>query len=448
MGFTEKVARFISRTRDSEIPSPAYEHAKVAFADWLAVTLAGKDDPVVNILVRLADRMGGNEQASILGHDQKRDLLQATLVNGAASHALDFDDSLETFHGHPSVTLFPALLALSEFLGKSGIDFLASYIIGLQVGAAIGLCAGTEQYQNGWHCTSTIGHLASAAGCARLLQLEEKETRFALGIAGTQASGLKGVFGTMCKPLHAGKSSQAGLLSALLAADGFTSTEDILEGRFGFFDVLEGRVREEAYPLLENQRWVVEELAQKYHASCHFTHAPIESIWEIMRKHQLSMEKIESIEVRCSRLAFDVAAKTSPKTGLEGKFSIFYCVANAILSGDTGIAAFTEDRVNDPSTRQSMQKISVTPMDDFEPLKSEVLVKTVGGEVFSTSVDVFKEVPDLETKRNKIGAKFRSLCEPVIGKDKADELFSAILSMNKTKKIGEIVHWLNRAVLG
>ena len=133
---------------------------------------------------------------------------QATLINGSASHALDYDDTLRSFLGHPSVTLFPGLLALAEWQGKPGLDFLTAYLVGLQAGATVGGAAGLAHYKAGWHGTSTIGYLASAAGAARLLGLNEVETTWALGIAGTQASGLKRVFGTMCKPFHAGRCAQ------------------------------------------------------------------------------------------------------------------------------------------------------------------------------------------------------------------------------------------------
>src|SRR3989339_1414789 len=243
---TGRIARFIVGTDASNIPSVVYEHAKVAFLDWFAVTMVGKEEPLVLKLIRFADLMGGDEQATVLGHGVKKNVSLATLINGSASHALDYDDTI--FLGdipiHPSATLFPSLLAFSEWKGKKGIDFLTAYIIGFETGACIGECLDSEHYLDGWHATSTIGRLASAAGCANLMGLDENQTIYALGIAGTQASGLKRVFGSMCKPFHAGRASQVGLEAALLASDGFTSAEDILEGSAGFFKVLKGQAKE------------------------------------------------------------------------------------------------------------------------------------------------------------------------------------------------------------
>jgi 2-methylcitrate dehydratase PrpD len=266
---TKVLARFIAETGASDIPPIVYEHAKVAFLDWFAVAMAGKDEPLVLKLIRFSDLMGGTEQASILGHGIRRNVSLATLINGSASHALDYDDTMGVYLPvHPSSTLFPSLLALSEWRGKAGIDFLAAYLIGFKVAACIQACAGSEHYLAGWHATSTIGRLASAASCAKLMGLDEQQTVYALGIAGTQASGLRRVFGTMCKPFHAGKASQDGLEAVLLAMEGFTSAEDILEGPAGFFQLFKGRIKEEAVDSL-GKTWDVEHLAQKYHASAH-----------------------------------------------------------------------------------------------------------------------------------------------------------------------------------
>lgn len=435
---TRAIARFIVNTEDTAIPQQVCEHAKVAFMDWLAVTMAGNEDPLVKKLIRYADLMGGNEQATILGHGLKKSVSQAALINGAASHALDYDDTLRAFLGHPSVTLFPALLALGEWKEKSGTNFLIAYIIGLKAGAAIGACAGMEHYMSGWHATSTLGHLASAAACARLMGLDEQQTSYALGIAGTQASGLKRVFGTMCKPFHAGRSSQAGLMAALLAEDNFTSAEDILEGPHGFFQVLKGEVNEKVVATL-GKTWDIENLAQKYHASCHATHSPIEAALSIVEKEGLSPEEISSIEIHSSQLALDAAGNMAPRTGLEGKFSIPYCVANAILRGNTGMQAFTDEKVNDPEVVGFMEKISVSLDNGIEALEANVKVKAAGGREFSAFSDILKQIPDLEIKRSKIKEKFSDLCGPVLGEAKTEDLMEAILALEEVGSIGSLV---------
>jgi 2-methylcitrate dehydratase PrpD len=429
-GFTAKLASFIVNTDEQNIPEWAYEHAKVAFMDWLAVTFAGKDDPLVKILIDYADAVGGKKQATIIGYHMKKDVSSAALINGSASHVLDYDDTLVSFFGHPSVTIFPSLLALSEWRGKSGKDFLTAYIIGLQVGATIGACASLDHYMAGWHATSTLGHIASAAACARLLGLSGKQATYALGIGGTQSSGLKRVFGTMCKPFHAGRSSQSGLLAALLAEQGFTSAEDIFEGPQGFFEALRGKVNDDIVNIL-GQLWDVQNLQQKYHASCHATHSPLEAALSIIKGEKIELDDIKNITVHASTLSLSAAGKTEPASGLEGKFCIPYCVANVLLREETGMQAFTDEKVNDPAVRAIMKKINVINDPKMQALESLVEVETNNGKSFQAFSDILQQTPPLEVKKERVASKFLDLCEPVMGKKKSLTLKKKIENMDK-----------------
>ena len=428
---TKMIARFIVGTNGNDIPPSVFEHAKIVFMDWLAVLLAGKEELLVLKLIRYTDLLGGLEQSTILGHGFKKSVSHAALINGSASHALDYDDTMKTFFGHPSVTIFPGLLAFAEWKEKTGSEFLTAYIVGLKAGACIGSCAGNEHYSTGWHATSTMGRLASAAGCAKLMALNERQAIYALGIAGTQASGLKRVLGTMCKALHAGSASQGGLMAAMLAEDDFTSAEDILEGPQGFFQAFKGKVDERAVGSL-GKTWEIESLAQKYHASCHFTHSPIEAVLRIAQQEGLTYQDIKSIRIYCSQMGHDSAGRMEPKTGLEGKFSISYCVANALLRGETGMQAFTEEKVTDIQARKFMERISlfVDPEIGAMGLGARTELETNSGESYEAFVDVFEEIPDLETKKEKIKAKFMDICIPLLGEMKTEKIKEEILSLD------------------
>ncbi len=440
-GCTAKLASFISHTDAAKIPQWAYEHAKVAFMDWLAVTFAGKDDPLVVKLINYTDMMGGNEQATIIGYHRKKDVSSAALINGSASHALDYDDTLVSFLGHPSVTIFPALLALSEWRSKSGHEFLTAYLIGLQAGGTVGACASLDHYMAGWHATSTLGHLASAAACSRLIGISENQTVYALGIAGTQASGLKRVFGTMCKPFHAGRASQSGLMAALLAEQGFTSAKDILEGPQGFFEALKGKVNEDIVAML-GLGWDVKNLSQKYHASCHATHSPLEAALSVIKAENIRLDDIKTIIVHASTLSLQAAGKTEPVTGLEGKFSISYCVANAILRGETGMRAFTDELVNDATVQALMKKITVINDPEMKALESLVEVDTHQGRSFHAFSDILQQIPSLEVKKERVASKFLDLCGPVLGKRKALALKKRIEAMDTLQDMGDMAEAL------
>ncbi len=441
VAMTRILADFIASFDRQKIPETAYRHAKVAFIDWLAVTYGGKDDPLVEKLITVARLMGGNVQATLIGREMKTDVSHATLVNGACSHALDYDDTMVSFFGHPSVTLFPSLLALSEWKALGGEELLTAYLIGLQAGGTIGRCAGLEHYMAGWHATSTLGHLASAAACSRLLGLDEKQTVHALGIAGTQSSGLKRVFGTMCKPFHAGRASQSGLIAALLASDGFTSAEDILEGPHGFFAILKGKVEPQFLELL-GLGWDVETISQKYHASCHATHSPLEAAVKIVKENQIAIPDIARITVYSSQMALDASGKPAPETGSEGKFSIPYCVANAIITGETGNQAFTDGKVQDPKTRELMDRITVELDSSKTALEATVQVKTKAGNSFEVDSDILQQIPPLEIKQDRIRKKFMDLAGPFVGGRKADELIRMIEELQDFKSMKELISHL------
>jgi 2-methylcitrate dehydratase PrpD len=447
-GLTRIIARFITQVDPSSIPVEDYEQAKVAFLDWFAVLMAGKDEPLVKKLIHYDMLMGGHAQATILGHGQKTNVIQAALINGAMSHALDYDDTMAQFQGHPTVTLYPGLLALSEWKEKNGRDFLTAYIVGLKAGGVIGACAGAEHYGAGWHGTSTIGRLASAAGCARLLGLNEQETVYALGIAGTQAAGLKRVFGTMCKPYHAGKASQVGLEAALLAGDGFDSAEDILEGPDGFFQLLKGRINEKAVDSL-GKTWDTDKLAQKYHASCHGTHSAIEVVLHMVQNDNLTPSDVKSITVHTTQTALAIAGKKTPQTGLEGKFSIYYCVANALLRGDTGMQAFTDEKVNDPAVKSLMEKISVVAVPDTSilGLAAKVEVETLSGKRLEGFTDILNEIPPLEMKRKKVQAKFGDLCVPLLGRKTSEDLIHSIMALDQVENIKSFINSFHEQII-
>ncbi|MBI9076227.1 MAG: MmgE/PrpD family protein [Desulfatibacillum sp.] len=423
-GMTRLLADFCSQTPASSIPEDMLEHAKVAFMDWLAVTYGGKDDPLVAKLMAYADQEGGNPQATIIGFGSKKSLGQAALINGAASHALDYDDTLVSFLGHPSVTLFPALLALAEKENKSGREFLDAYIMAVQIGGTIGACAGLDHYLAGWHGTSTLGHIASAAGCARLLGLNPEQTVWALGIGATQASGLKRSFGTMCKPFHAGRASQSGLMAAMLAREGFTGAEDALEGPQGFFEALKGKVNEDILSML-GLGWDVVNLSQKYHASCHATHSPLEAARQVKEDNSLDLADIEKIRVHSSEVTMQAAANSNPKTGTEGKFSVVYCVANALLREVTGMAAFTDAMVNDPQVRNLMEKIELVKDESMAGLESRVFIRAKGRDYEGFS-DILQQIPSLEAKHERVRAKFLDLAGAIIGLEKAQRLAEGI----------------------
>jgi 2-methylcitrate dehydratase PrpD len=241
----------------------------------------------------------------------------------------------------------------------------------------------------------------------------------------------------MCKPFHAGRASQSGLLAALLAEKGFTSAEDILEGPQGFFEALKGKVNEDVVTML-GLGWDVQNLQQKYHASCHATHSPLEAALAIIKGENIELDAIKSITVHASTLSLQAAGKNEPASGLEGKFSISYCVANALLRGVTGMQAFTDEKVNDPAVRAIMKKIKVINDPKIMALESIVEVEVNNGKSFQAFSDILQQTPPLEVKKERVASKFLDLCEPVLGKKKSLALKKKIESMDTLQNMKDM----------
>jgi 2-methylcitrate dehydratase PrpD len=197
---TRALAAFAASLRYKDLPAPALAVAKHCILDWLGVTLAGSHDPLVGMLVEEVEDQGGNAQAGIIGWDRRASMSQAALVNGAAGHALDFDDVLRAFMGHPTAPVLPALLALAERRGATGRDIIQAFAAGVETEARIGRMMTESHYARGFHSTATLGTIGAAVACGRLLGFDADRMATAMGIAATQSAGLKSMFGTMCTP--------------------------------------------------------------------------------------------------------------------------------------------------------------------------------------------------------------------------------------------------------
>ena len=276
--------------------------------------------------------------------------LSAALVNGAAGHALDYDDVNMAMPGHPSVAILPGLLALAELRRSSGREVITAFVAGYETACRIGAAMQPGHYNLGFHSTGTVGAFGAAAACARLLGLDAEATAMALGIAGTQAAGLKSQFGTMCKPFHAGKAAQNGLLAARLAARGFSSRADIIECVQGFASTHGPDFSPEAALATPEAGLHLFANLFKYHAACYLTHAPIECARRLREQHRLTPEAVAGITLRLDASCERVCNIQAPVDGLQSKFSLRQTVAMALAGVDTAsLGAYSAENARDPA---------------------------------------------------------------------------------------------------
>ena len=358
MGATEKIASWIVSTDYEDIPPDAIRVANESCFDLLGVILAGSTEPVADIIQQYVADQGGVDEATVLASGQRSTSSQAALANGTMGHALDYDDF--GGFGHPTVAIFPALMALGEKTGATGRDLLEAYVVGCEVGLALQHYTKYNQMEKGFHATAVIGHMACTAACAKLLGLDEHQTTMALGMAGSMAGGLIHNFGTMTKPLHAGLVCRDGITAAQLAQRGLTSGENIIEHPLGFARTVLGPGiydLEEMSDNLGKPFRVQDALMIKKYPCCGGNHSMLDSLFSLMREHDFTYDDVVSAEVAQPYLSI-VMMYGEPDTGLQGKFSSQYAVAAALVDGDMGIDTYTDEKVQDPIIKEAMQKVS------------------------------------------------------------------------------------------
>ncbi len=437
-GLTEVLVRACRAITVNSIPADAAFVARQSLLDWLGVALAGSSQPLAEILRAQVLEEGGAPQATLVGSGEAVSASQAALVNGAASHALDFDDV--NGMGHPTVPVLPALLALAERDRRNGRDLLAAFVAGVEMETRVGALGMASHYAKGFHSTGTFGTFGAAAACSHLLGLEEEQWLRALGIAATQAAGLKSMFGTMCKPLHAGKAAQNGLFAASLAARGYTANAAVLETPQGFAatqipEPTPGRALEGL-----GEGYAIRSVLFKYHAACYGTHETIENMLALRAEHDIHPEDVEAIELEVPESNLAMCNIPEPETALEGKFSLRFTAAMALADGDLSELAFTDERVNDPRFTALRDRVNVCPHPAGHPGRgSEATVRLRDGREFRNAVDLFIPAADLDRQWQRLEAKFRSLAAPLLGSARTDEIVQTVRSVETLDDAGQLL---------
>ncbi|HJQ59597.1 MAG TPA: MmgE/PrpD family protein [Vineibacter sp.] len=426
--------------RFESLPDDVVELAKQCLLDWFAVTLAAWDDPLVWILVADADEEGGRPLATLVGRGARVARLQAALINGAASHALDFDDVNMWMNGHPTVTFTPSLLAQAEGSGVSGRAFIEAFVAGYETAGRIGALVQPSHYAQGFHATATIGAFASAAACARLLGLNAERTAAALGIAGTQAAGLKSVFGTMCKPLHAGLAARAGLAAARWAQKGFTSRGDILECAQGFAATHSVDFKPDKALGPAPQGFHIRNNLFKYHAACYLTHAPIECVKTLRLNHSIAPDAVRRVTLKIDRETDKVCNIQKPASGLEAKFSLKLTTAFALAGIDTAaMDSYSAANANDPVLSRLRDKVEVDFQTDWPHTLAEMTVELADGRRLDARHDSGVPERDVGQQGDKVVAKYRALATPVLGEAKAEALLATVRRLESLDRIDTLL---------
>src|SRR5262249_48284624 len=459
-GATEAIASFIAGMSLADLPPEALDKAKKAIADTFAVILAGAGSEVAEPLRHYVQSAGESGARPLLGTGTTAAAETAALVNGTFGHALDFDDVLSMMPAHPSAVVLAAVLASLDGKRVSGRSLIEAYAVGVEVGAKIGLGITNEHYQRGFHATGPLALFSGLAALMKLHGFDVATARQAFGIAGSMASGLRRNFGTMTKPLHTGLAARSALTAYRLAASGFTAADGRFEAKAGSFAAYGTAASDVTVTVRGLGRPFVlvdPGLALKKFPCCYACHRGMDGLLELRAQLGFDAGSVEKVACRMPPGGMLVLTYPRPVTGLEGKFSLEYCLAAGVLDGNYGLSTFSDDAVRRSEIRSPYARIAATEDsacrgDDphFEKRSSgsrgfvEVEVTLKDGRRGKTRVDHPPGHPRRELTWDDLRAKFADCAaQTAIGPGRAQQAFEKLAALEQIDDVRSIVDLLS-----
>lgn len=421
---TQTLARYAA-THPSKGWSDAVEHeAHRTFLNWLGCAVGAAQHESAHAALGAVQMLQPAPQASVLGRAEKVDMASAALINGITSHTFDFDDTHLKTIIHPAGPVASAVLALAEHQGLSGRAVIDALVLGIDVACRVGNTMYPEHYDRGWHITGSTGTLGAAAGCARLLGLNEQQTAMALGIAASQPIGMREQFGTMTKPFHPGGAARAGLMSALLASQGFTASLKALEAPRGMIQTVSTKYAWNEITDELGQRFEISFNSYKPFACGIVIHPSIDACAQL-RAQGVKPEQIERIDLKVHSLVLELTGKREPADGLQGKFSVYHGCACGLMFGKAGEDQYADAIVTRPDMVELRRKVVAVVDDSIDEASVDVTAVLKDGR--QVHVFVKHAIGSLENPMTDamLETKFHDLADPVIGQGKTDALIAA-----------------------
>jgi len=448
--YTRGIAEFVSGLSHEAIPSEVRERAKLLILDSLGCALYGAHLPWCRILQRTLSKLDRSRASAVWGTKHKLSAPHAALANGTQVQGFELDDVHRQGVLHVGAVVLPALVAVGELRRMSGKEFLTSAIAGYEIGPRVGLCMGQEHIGQGWHSGATLGVFSAAAGAARGLKLDSDRTVHALGIAGTQASGLMAAqYGAMVKRMHAGRASQSGLYGALLARDGFTGIPDVLESEYGGFCTTFSRSHDR-FRLAEltaglGETWQTMGVALKFYSCVGSNHTTLDALRELQAGRPFGPKDVKKIVVHCSRVTLDHAGWAYRPSGIaSAQMNLAFCAATLLLEGDCFVGQFGEKAPTDRARIALAAKVeavedpAITARGSKHRHAVRVEVHLAGGSVLERAVETPRGSEPNFASESQVVAKFEKLAAHALPHGRVSQLRDAVLEMEKLKDASRI----------
>ena len=435
---TEILAEWVVTLKGRDIAPEVRREGLRTFVNWVGCAVGGARHETVDCALAAVSPFSGPKTSTVLGRPERLDALHAALLNGITSHVLDFDDTHLKTIIHPAGPVASALLALAETRTLSGEDFLTALIVGIEVECRIGNSVYPHHYTRGWHITGTAGVFGAAAAVGKAIGLNRQQMQWAFGLAATQSSGLREMFGTMTKSFHPGRAAQNGMMSALLAEAGFNSSERAIEAPRGFACVMSDK--QDYSEILDGLgvRWEAALNSYKPYACGIVIHPAIDGCQQIRAEIGDRVTDIASVALTTHPLVLELTGKRTPATGLESKFSVFHAAATALLRGDGAPTAFTDEIATLPEIMDLRDRITATPDPECHEASVTIDVTFRDGSTLRKHVHRAIGSHDVPLTDAQIDAKFRTQSAFVIGEAATDRLLALCWTTPQLTDVADI----------
>ncbi|TKI04427.1 MmgE/PrpD family protein [Martelella alba] len=424
-GVTRRLAQYLVQTRPDDLPGAVRARGVDSFVNWLGCAVGGSGHPAVKIALSALAPFAGAPQAAVLGRIERTDILTAALLNGVSSHVFDFDDTHLKTVIHPAGPVASAIMALAEYRAIGGAEFIHALILGIETECRIGNAVYPDHYAVGWHITGSAGVFGAAAAAGKVLGLNETQMTWALGIAASQPVGLREMFGTMTKSFHPGRAAQNGLTAALLAARDYTSSEQAIEAKRGWANVVSTR---------QDYREITDGLGERHESllntfkpfACGIViHPVIDGCIQLRHEHHLDADLIDAVRLRVHPLVLELTGKRMPQTGLDGKFSVYHSAAVALIQGRAGEAQYSDAAVHHAPTVALRNKISAEIDPSLPADAAHIVLVLQNGQHLEKHIEHAIGSTANPMNREAIDGKFTDLTAPVLGAEQAAKLLWA-----------------------